>query len=311
MTDKKTGVFVIRNQVTVFLGISFTFSWTIWFLSRLLNVNDSYTKLVITLIGAYGPSLAAILVTNMSSRAKTNTGKIKQWIAFSLIFLAVNLLWLVSAEKFGPFNNSNMLLLSSKLVLAFLVAFVVSGIFSNNKGTRSLLLPLIDWRVKPVWVFFVFFGFPILILASLILAVLLNAPFPPDYYNVQLQPWNQILPGIILAFIQTMIFQGPLNEEIGWRGFALPKLQKAHGSIRASIFIGLIWALWHTPLYYTGIYSGFKELLGRFFWHIPLSFLFTWIYNRTKGSLLMTILLHTSINFQGDITDLVLKILLR
>ena len=93
-------------------------------------------------------------------------------------------------------------------------------------------------------------------------------------------------------------------------GLALPKLQKIYGSIIASIIIGVIWGLWHAPLYLTGICSGgIEEMLGRFLWTIPLAFLFTWVYKRTQGSLLVSILLHTSVNFQGDISSVVLQVL--
>jgi len=103
---------------------------------------------------------------------------------------------------------------------------------------------------------------------------------------------------------------GHLNEEPGWCGLAQPRLQKKYGSIIASIIIGVIWGLWHAPLYWTGIYSGgIEEILGRFLWTIPLAFLFTWAYNRTQGSLLVSILLHTSVNFQGDISSAVLQAL--
>ena len=86
--------------------------------------------------------------------------------------------------------------------------------------------------------------------------------------------------------------------------------QKIHGPIVASILIGSIWGLWHAPLYLSGVYSGgLQAMIGRVFWTIPLAFLFTWVYNHTRGSLLLSVLLHTSVNLQGDISSLVLSAL--
>jgi membrane protease YdiL (CAAX protease family) len=217
---------------------------------------------------------------------------------------------LLSAEKFGPFNLNNLILFASKQILAVLVAFVISGIFSSRKGVRDLLLPLTNWRVKPVWYFVALLGFPALIVLVIVFAFLLNAPFPAEYYSVQSPPWYQFFPGLLLAFIQTALFQGPLNEEPGWRGFALPKLQKQYGVIVASIILGILWGLWHAPLYFTGIYAGGIEgMLGRLLWTIPIALIFTRVYNRTNGSLLILVLLHTSLNFQGDISLVVLRAL--
>jgi membrane protease YdiL (CAAX protease family) len=121
--------------------------------------------------------------------------------------------------------------------------------------------------------------FPLFIVLGIILAVILKAPFPAEYYSIQLQPWYQLFPKLLLAYIQTMLFQGPLNEEPGWRGFALPKLQRKYSSIIASIIIGIIWGFWHLPLYITGLYTGgFEGILGRLLWTIPLSLILTWVF---------------------------------
>jgi len=303
---------VVRHQTALFFVVAFLISWTIWFLSPVLSTGDNDAKLVITLIGAYGPAFAAIIVSSITSPERSGIKSVRRWGVFVLMFLIVNVIWLLSTEKFGSFNPGNSVLFASKLILAVFVAFVISGMFSSRKGVSDLLLPLTIWRVKPIWYLIVLLGIPLLIVVAVYLAWLLDAPFPEQFNFVQPQPWSQLFPGLLLAYIQTMLFQGPLNEEPGWRGFALPKLQKTFGSIIASIMIGVIWGFWHAPLYWTGIYSGgIEEMLGRLLWTIPLAFLFTWVYKHTQGSLLMSILLHTSVNFQGDISSVVLQALLR
>jgi hypothetical protein len=224
------------------------------------------------------------------------------------VLLTVNLIWLLSTDKFGPFTLGNPLLVFSKQVLGALVALVISGLFSRRASVRDLLLPLTFWRVRPIWYLIVLAGVPLLIALAMVMALWLGAPLPAQSHSVEPESWHILLPGLLLAYLQTLLFQGPLNEEAGWRGLALPGLQRSHGTIIASILVGALWGAWHAPLYFTGIYAGGMEaMVGRVLWTIPLAFLFTWVYNRTQGSLLMSVLLHTSVNFQGDIASMLLQ----
>ena len=106
-----------------------------------------------------------------------------------------------------------------------------------------------------------------------------------------------------LAFF-TLWF-GPLPEEIGWRGFAQDRLQARWSPLQASVVIGLVWALWHVPLFF--VPGTFQYQLG---WHsprfwifsaslIPLSIVMTWVYNRAGRSTLAAALIHFSGNLCG------------
>ena len=299
-----------RHELISFFGLAILISWIIWLLAPTLSAGDDHTLLVITLIGTFGPAVAGIFVARITDPERIRITGIRRWQVFILVFVIVDLIWLLSADQFGSLDPHNFMLFTSKQVLSALVAFILSGIFSRRRGIRDLLMPLTTWRVKPIWYLIAILGYPILIVLGLLLAVFLNTPLPPDLLSLEPVPFYQLLPGLVLAYVQTLLFQGPLGEEPGWRGFAFPKLQKLHGSLVASIILGVVWGFWHAPLYLTGIYSGgVGGMLGRLFWTIPLTLLFTWVYNRTKGSLLLSILLHTSINFQGDIISTILQLL--
>jgi membrane protease YdiL (CAAX protease family) len=107
-------------------------------------------------------------------------------------------------------------------------------------------------------------------------------------------------------FVRILFLGGPLGEELGWRGFVLPRLQARHTAYRASLLLGLIWGLWHIPLYFVPGTGQFETVsggtdpafaIGAFVvWTIGLSILFTWLFNETRGSLIVVILFHTSIN---------------
>jgi membrane protease YdiL (CAAX protease family) len=94
---------------------------------------------------------------------------------------------------------------------------------------------------------------------------------------------------------------GPLAEESGWRGFALPRLQGRMSALNASLVLGLLWAFWHVPQYLTGgVQSGGMMPFPIFLpVTVVLTILFTWVFNNTRGSLVATTLMHFSYNFSG------------
>jgi membrane protease YdiL (CAAX protease family) len=88
------------------------------------------------------------------------------------------------------------------------------------------------------------------------------------------------------AYVQTLLLTAVIfggQEEPGWRGFALPRLQQRHTPLVATLILGLGWGIWHVPLYGP---AGFVVPL-------VLAFYYTWLYNKTR-SVLLCILLHAS-----------------
>jgi membrane protease YdiL (CAAX protease family) len=100
---------------------------------------------------------------------------------------------------------------------------------------------------------------------------------------------------ITLAFF---IFPGSaLGEEIGWRGYALPRLQSGRSALSASLILGVIWAFYHLPLFFTGQAFRSPSLLVPFVVSgLALSVILSWVYNSTGGSLLLVVVLHATAN---------------
>lgn len=116
-------------------------------------------------------------------------------------------------------------------------------------------------------------------------------------------PPAYLLPAMFLF----VLLVGGGNEEPGWRGFALPRLQVATDPLTASLAIGAVWALWHAPLYLLegGMYHG-----QPFGWFavavVAFAVLFTWLYNAVEGSVLLCMVAHASVNtFAGSMPALV------
>ena len=94
-----------------------------------------------------------------------------------------------------------------------------------------------------------------------------------------------------------MVFFVALGEEVGWRGYALPALQARYSALVSSVVLGALWALWHLPHFFNPDlhYSRMPFVLQLVF-QIPAAILFTWVFNSTRGSVLLAILMHAVLN---------------
>jgi membrane protease YdiL (CAAX protease family) len=168
------------------------------------------------------------------------------------------------------------------------VAIVLTAIVLGRGALRKLLGRLLIWRVDLRWYLVVVLGLVAIAGGVVALNALLGGP--------ALRLGMPLLG--VAVFLAFSIFPGSaLGEEIGWRGYALPRLQPGRSALSASLILAPIWALWHLPLWLTGepgrtpiLYAAF--VVSTF----ALSILLTWVYNSTGGSLLMVVLLHATAN---------------
>jgi membrane protease YdiL (CAAX protease family) len=174
-------------------------------------------------------------------------------------------------------------------------AVVITAQESGQAEVRSLLGRVVLWRVSPIWYIVVILGPILLYLAAMALNVALGGQ-PPD-----LSALVGALP-IVLAISVYMLIFVTLGEEVGWRGYALPALQTRYGALLASVILGVMWALWHLPQFFNPdtIYSNFPFVL-QLALQVPLAILITWVYNSTRGSVLMVMLLHAMFNASGQL----------
>jgi len=171
----------------------------------------------------------------------------------------------------------------------FLSAIIVTAIVQRKAGLRELRNRIFKWRVGIIWYLFVLSSPIVFALASYCLYILLGGA-PQDLSG--LQPWYNYFPAILYVF-----FLGGGQEEPGWRGFALPRLQAKYSALVASVILGLFWAFWHFPLFFSAVSS---QSSLPFVWYLPhciaLAIIFTWIYNGTGGSVLLAMMFHAGLN---------------
>jgi membrane protease YdiL (CAAX protease family) len=176
----------------------------------------------------------------------------------------------------------------------FLAAVTVTGGIEGRAGLRTLLGRLIRWRVGGLWYVVALGLAPALIFAAVLLNVLLGAPAPAA---TQLG----VLPGVLLAFPVVLLKDGAW-EELGWRGFALPRLQARRSPLAASLILGVLWAGWHLPIMITNVVERGAPWGGNVawaLWLIPGAILFTWLFNNSRGNVLVVVLAHAAENALG------------
>jgi uncharacterized protein len=171
-----------------------------------------------------------------------------------------------------------------------LSAFVMARATEGREGPKRLLRRYVLWRVKFRWYLFVLLVIP----ASEVLGAIVLPGVLASYQPVTLG----LLLGYPLAFVSTFVLGGPLGEEPGWRGFALPRLQAACGPLAGSLLLGVLWASWHLPLFWTGVWTPptVANVVMFVVMITVLTVVMTWVFNNAKGSLLITMLMHASFN---------------
>ena len=169
-------------------------------------------------------------------------------------------------------------------------AVIVTAQESGREGLRSLLSRILQWRVAPIWYGVALLGPIMLALGGIALHVVLGGQ-PPN-----LLAMIGALP-TVLALSVYMFIQVGIGEEIGWRGYALPKLQSGYSALASSVIVGAIWALWHLPLFFNPATSyGNTPFLVFLIFLLPFSILIGWIFNSTGGNVLMVMTLHAVMN---------------
>jgi membrane protease YdiL (CAAX protease family) len=164
----------------------------------------------------------------------------------------------------------------------------------GRSGVRVLVSKLGQWRLRPIWVVAaVALG---LVLRLTMSGIALPLGLIP---SIQLRQWSPVQ----LGFFAVMLFIFAIPEELGWRGYALPKLLKVHSPLVAGLVIGVLWGSLHLALTLPGMINAGAPPLPTLLGLIGLSVLATWLYIRSNGNLLVTSLFHAAQSFFVIVND--------
>jgi membrane protease YdiL (CAAX protease family) len=188
----------------------------------------------------------------------------------------------------------------SPLILSLLIgwvpgiaAAVVTAMLAGRAGVRDLLRRFLIWRVGVQWYLVGFFLLALIILGGIGLHVLFGGAMPV------IPAVNSALWEVALGFLILIVVGFLLNtEEIAWRGFVLPRLQAKYGALAASILLAIPESLLHLP-YFWNKDVDFYQTVGMFWFTafaVAAVFIYTFVFNKTKGSLLIVTIMHASQN---------------
>ena len=170
----------------------------------------------------------------------------------------------------------------------FLAAIIVTALTRGAAGLKALLSRMVRWRVGLGW----YAAALLLPVAIYLFAVSLNILLGARASTAeQFGSWYLIFP--LFAYSLLFPLSGAFGEELGWRGYALPRVQARLWALSAAVIIGVIQTAWHLPLFMSDRSTPPVPLIVGF---MGLGILATWVFNNTRGSVLMTMLLHASNN---------------
>jgi membrane protease YdiL (CAAX protease family) len=172
-----------------------------------------------------------------------------------------------------------------------ITALFLTWRYAGGAELRRLLGRALIWRTSLIWYVIAMAGPALIMLLAMGIHVLFGGTLP-DYV-----PFGARWLIVAVNFILVLLIGGPLGEEFGWRGFALPTLEERYNPLWASLILGIIWTVWHLPLFF--ISDSAQHSLP--FWlyallTIPLTILITWVYHGSGDSLLLVMLFHAAVN---------------
>jgi membrane protease YdiL (CAAX protease family) len=216
------------------------------------------------------------------------------WLAWLPLVLSEDGVGLLSFRS--PIGFYATLAIAS-FVGPFLSAFIMTGITEGKAGIGRLLRRFVLSPVGLQWYLFALIGIPAIMVLSVIFLPGALASF---------QGLAPLTPLRLLGLLVYIFFLGgPLGEEPGWRGFALPRL---HGPLVGSLVLGPLWALWHLPIFWVPAWNFPPTILNIVLFVIAataFTIVMTWVFNNTKGSLLIAVLVHASFDMNLSTLNLV------
>lgn len=208
-----------------------------------------------------------------------------------MMIITVTIQLIFSIPSFGvlSFNVPGFILWILMIFSPTISAITVTGIINGRTGIKTLLKGFSIWKVGLIW----YFAASLFLIAPLIAGIfyfIFGGEAPGIDPSLTFQ--------VIISYVVFGFFSGPLSEEAGWRGFALPRLESKYNALVASLILGIIWTFWHLPLYFLpdssqiGIPFPIYAVLV-----VSITIIMTWAYNNTNGSLIITVLIHFCFNF--------------
>jgi membrane protease YdiL (CAAX protease family) len=293
---KRIVEWIREKPISGFFFITFVITWGLGFSFIAVLQRGMYQLSLLLSIALCGPALAGILVIFIGNREPKSGSKKAQWVAFLIASLAGTAIY--SAHNYYFINVP---ILVGNVVLAMLlvtppVALVISTAFSRVAAVRSAMITLVDPRGYIAWSLIALVIFPGLAFLSIAISGWLGryGTFRSGYAVSGLP----LLGLIIVRFLYQFFFYNAVGEEAGWTGFARPRLQAHVSPLITALIVTLFWAPWHAFLWYVKGQDVFSlhYWIDTYFDLMPDAIIYGWLFNRSKGSILVVGIAHAARN---------------
>jgi membrane protease YdiL (CAAX protease family) len=292
---EKTKIWIMNHQVAAFFLLAYLITWPGFLLVFFIFPGNQAVE-GLSMPCVFGPALAAMIVAGIADSEPKQAPSKWRWITFLFVWAlgsAVQILYFMFVHKVELIVP----IIIISCVFALLPAWMTSNAFARRPGIRNTFLTLIKSRGSWFWYLVIFLIFPGFPLVSVLITRLLGNQVPLFQANLGL---GGMAAYFILEFSRGFLMTGGINEESGWRGFALPRLQSRYSILVSALIIWFFWAGWHLP-YDFGRGIELRGILeNRLIWNLVISIIISWLYNKTNGSLLAAALFHPAMNTFGN-----------
>lgn len=292
---KKITAWIRRHQIIAFFIITFGITWGLGFSYDAVLNQGVFLLATLAFIATCGPALAGIIIAAICNTQPREGSKRTYRIAF-LVAWVVSALVCIAHNTVVNGAPLNLILVIFNVITVIPVAFVISMAYSRLPAVKRSMVSLL--RLRGVW------GWALLALlwtpALVVLAIFIDDPrWGLSFARYQLPATGLALVGLVaVTFFYQFFFFNATGEEAGWRGFALPRLQRRVSPLVACLVLNIFWPLWH---FFLWMAEG-KPVLSPGYWgeayliHLSATVLIVWFYNRSKGSILVAGIVHAAAN---------------
>lgn len=178
-----------------------------------------------------------------------------------------------------------------------LAAIIVTGLTKGKDGVRDLFGKLLIAKVGLRWYFVAILGYAAVCAGAIGIANIFGESFVP-FLSENLPQFSSPVETVLSVTVMFILISLVNGEELAWRGFALPRLQAKYNALTSSVILGVIWGLFHLPLFFTltGSSQSGASIIGFLISTVSMTVIFTWMYNHTRGSVLLAYFLHGATN---------------
>jgi membrane protease YdiL (CAAX protease family) len=280
-----------QHQLISFFVFTYLGTWLL--LLPFILTGDEQTFGILVIVGIFCPALFNIIISRIINPTPDDNLRKKRRITFLVTLIIATVIFTFNVKTTSGIESPVAIVIFA--ILSLLPAFVLASVFSKYRTVRKSLSSLLKPKGRICWYLFALLIIPVIRIVSIPITQLLELDMiyePTHNENI-----FQLVGLIIVSFFYGLVFTGGLNEETGWTGFALPRLQARFSPLIASMILWFFWLGWHMPMQIAGYWNSdvdsfVRALIGTFF----ARFIFTWLYNKTNGGILPAMFLHASAN---------------